>query len=154
MTPRLLARRAEDMDIADEEVDDADGQKDRKGALIALILRHHAAAEERAARERAERLERLLLVGIKKWSEAQVLEWTALIDLPPGAADAARTAFEGLYDGEDLADLKGKLLTKMLAKAGLEESEAAAQVLLLARENALYVARCGPLRRGPRLSAR
>ena len=54
-------------------------------------------------------------------------------------------------DGEWEASVKSHPLA---AKAGLEESEAAAQVLLLARENAMYVARCGPLRRGPRLSAR
>ena len=40
MTPRLLARRAQEMGIGMQEIGKADGHVDRKGALVALILRH------------------------------------------------------------------------------------------------------------------
>ena len=70
--------------------------------------------------------------------EAQVVEWTALIDLPPSCAEATRTTFVELsFDGEDLADVPCKLLAKMLAKAGLQEPEAAAKALLLERDSLL-----------------
>eukprot|EP01045_Picozoa_sp_COSAG04_P022034 COSAG04_NODE_2434_length_4134_cov_1.690706_4_plen_53_part_01 len=51
-----------------------------------------------------------------EWSEAQVLEWAALIDLPPGCAEAVCKVFSELsFDGDDLSRVHGKTLTKRLA---------------------------------------
>merc|ERR1711960_22420 len=51
-SPRVRARRAEDMGIADGEVDAADRSPDRAGALTALILRHHVPAQAQGSRLR------------------------------------------------------------------------------------------------------
>ena len=40
-------------------------------------------------------------------------------------------------DGQDLADFKGRLLHKMLAKAGVDDAEAAVKVLLRERDSML-----------------
>ena len=47
-------------------------------------------------------LSRLQAVPMSEWSEAQVLEWTALIDLPLGCAEAVRSVFAKMeLDGDD-----------------------------------------------------
>ena len=95
-------------------------------------------AEERAARERSEQLSRLQAVPMAEWSEAQVLEWTALIDLPRGCAEAFATVLSDLsFDGDDLTRVPGKLLVKRLAKLGVDDPQLAVQSLLKKRDRLL-----------------
>ena len=55
---------------------------------------------------------------MSQWSPAQVLEWVVTIGLPIGSASTVRTALESLgLDGEELIDLKPKMLQKRLQKS-------------------------------------
>ena len=73
-----------------------------------------------------------------EWSEAQVLEWAAIIDLPPGCAETVGLVFQKMeLDGDDLARVHGKQLAKRLAKRGLEVPQLAVQTLLCARDSVL-----------------
>eukprot|EP01045_Picozoa_sp_COSAG04_P019896 COSAG04_NODE_1977_length_5094_cov_11.505105_3_plen_871_part_00 len=93
-------------------------------------------AEQRAARERSAQLSRLQAVPMAEWSESQVLEWTVLIDLPPGCAEAVASVFAQMdLDGDELASVKGKSLAKRLAKLGLGDPQLVVQTLLRERDS-------------------
>eukprot|EP01045_Picozoa_sp_COSAG04_P009220 COSAG04_NODE_529_length_13029_cov_3.203248_10_plen_752_part_00 len=95
-------------------------------------------AEERAARERSAQLSRLQALPMAEWSSEQVLEWTALIDLPPGCAEAVGTLFAHMeFDGDDLSRVHGKMLVKQLAKLGAEDPQLAVRTLLRERDSVL-----------------
>ena len=71
-----------------------------------------------------------------EWSEAQVLEWTALIDLPPGCTEAFASVFAKMeLDGDDLSRVHGKTLVKRLAKLGLGNPQLAVPALLRERDS-------------------
>jgi hypothetical protein len=80
-------------------------------------------------------LQRLTQLSVQTWSAAQVMEWVALADLPPKSIPTVRAALELLEtDGEELLDLKQKLLQKMLAKSGARFANRLAQRVIEQRD--------------------
>ena len=70
------------------------------------------------------------------WSEAQVLEWITLIDLPHGCcAEAVQRAVCDM-DGEDMLSLRPKTLPKVLRAEGVDDSSAVALAILRQRDSA------------------
>jgi len=73
-----------------------------------------------------------------EWSSEQVLEWTALIDLPPGCAEATASVFAQMdLDGDELTSVKGKHLVKRLTKLGIDDPQPVVQALLRERDGLL-----------------
>jgi ABC-type multidrug transport system ATPase subunit len=86
--------------------------------------------------ERTQQLRALTELGIEQWSAAQVLEWVALLDLPPESVSVVRTVIEalGLDDGEELLLLVPKILQKKLVKHGAQNAEALAKQVIEQRD--------------------
>jgi hypothetical protein len=86
--------------------------------------------------ERTQQLRALTELGIEQWSAAQVLEWVALLDLPPESVSVVRTVIEALDldDGEDLLLLVPKILQKKLVKHGAQNAEALAKQVIEQRD--------------------
>ena len=81
-------------------------------------------------------------LAMSEWSPAQVLEWVVTIGLPIESASTVRTVLESLgLDGEELIDLKPKMLQKRLQKSSVathsvEDAAALAKRVLTARDAA------------------
>jgi serine/threonine protein kinase len=92
-------------------------------------------AEEAAARERMERLARLTAVALGEWSEEQVQDWLATLELPSDCLEAVRSAFEDNdMDGEELESCTPKRLLKMLKKQAVDEPQAVADAIMQQRD--------------------
>ena len=79
-----------------------------------------------------------------EWTEAQVITWTSLIELPPSTGvdvvslvEAAFSADGGGIDGEELAELRERILQRMLRRVGVQEPAGLAEAILRQRDAVL-----------------
>jgi hypothetical protein len=86
--------------------------------------------------EHTQQLQALIELGVQQWSAAQVLEWVALVDLPPESVSVVIAVIEALDvdDGEELLELSPKTLQKRLAKHGAQGAEALAKQVMQQRD--------------------
>jgi hypothetical protein len=80
-------------------------------------------------------------IAMPDWSAAQVLEWVVTIGLPAHSTSTVCAVLESLeLDGDELIELRPKILQKMLQKAGAEDAAALTKQILAARDVAGSVA--------------
>jgi ankyrin repeat protein len=90
--------------------------------------------------EHTQQLQSLTALGVQQWSAAQVLEWVALAALPPESVSVVSAAIESLdLDGEELLDLRPKILHKLLLKHGAQDAEALAKQVMQQRDALLML---------------
>eukprot|EP01046_Picozoa_sp_COSAG06_P001196 COSAG06_NODE_36_length_30622_cov_18.404869_24_plen_222_part_00 len=89
-----------------------------------------------AVRQRTDRLSVLAGLTVAGWSAEQVVEWIGLTDLPAKNAAIVRDSFESLeIEGEDLVELKHRMLQKQLRRSGAVNAEALAREVLDMRDS-------------------
>ena len=91
--------------------------------------------------DRAEILRSLSKLGVRQWSVAQVKQWVSAMGMP--CAESINAAMDSLeIDGEELLHLRARTLQIKLAKLGVHDFEALAQLVIGRRDDALPVGPC------------
>ena len=86
--------------------------------------------------EHTQQLQALTELGVQQWSATQVLEWVALIDLPPESVPVLAAALESMDvdNGDELLELGLKTLQRKLAKRRVQNAEALAKQVIEQRD--------------------
>jgi hypothetical protein len=86
--------------------------------------------------EHTQQLQALTELGVQQWSATQVLEWVALIDLPPESVPVLAAALESMDvdNGDELLELGLKTLQRKLAKHRVQNAEALAKQVIEQRD--------------------